>query len=453
MRVTILGLGLFTGGVSTARFFVAQGARVTVTDLKDADRLRPSVDALAGLPIHFVLGEHRKADILEADLVVVSPAIPDSNPYLQLALVHGIPVTTEINLVFKRCRAPILGVTGSNGKTTTTSLIGAILKAHDPRTVVGGNIGQSVLNEIDAVPPDTTVVLELSSFQLKRLRWIDRSPHISVVTNVSPNHLDWHGTFEDYVASKQQAVLSQTEADIAVLNADDPVSRDWAGVCPGRVFRFSMEGSTEDGAYLHGDRIVFRTSEGERDLCGVEDVRIPGRHNLANTLAAVTAACVCDISADLIRSAVSAFQGVAHRLEWVAEYDGVHYYNDSACTTPESTITALRAFEAPIVIIAGGYDKGVPFGEMAEEIARRAKGLVLIGKTAGVIEAAVRARQTGDTPVVVRCATLEEAVKTGRRLAESGDVVVLSPGCASYDMFINFEDRGNRFRELVRSMV
>lgn len=447
MRVTIMGLGLFTGGVGTARFFVAQGARVTVTDLKDADALRPSLEALRGLPIRFVLGEHREEDILDADLVVISPAIPESNPYLRLARTHGIRLTTELNQVFERCRAPIIGVTGSNGKTTTTSLIGAIFRSYDNRTLVGGNIGRSLLNEIDEAPADTTVVLELSSFQLKRLGWIDRSPHISVVTNVSPNHLDWHGTYEDYVASKQQAILSQTEDDIAILNADDRIVRDWSAVCRGRVFRFSVDRLVERGACVQEQRIVYRHDGHVRDICAVDDVRIPGRHNLENALAAITAACACDMPVSIIRSAVAAFRGVAHRLEFIVERDGVRYYNDSACTTPESTITALRAFASPAILIAGGYDKGVDFGMMADEIVRRTRAVVLIGTTADAIEAAVRSRRSGDTPVIVRSSSINEAVAYCRTFAQYGDAVILSPGCASYDMFTNFEERGNMFKD------
>ena len=449
MNVTILGLGLFSGGVAAARFFSGQGARITVTDLRDADALQPSLDALKDLPIRFVLGEHREEDILGADLVVVTPAIKEDNTYLQLAQDHGIRLTTEINLVFERCRAPVIGITGSNGKTTTTSLLGAILQAHDPRAVVGGNIGKSVLNEIDAVPSDTLVALELSSFQLKRLAWIDRSPHISIVTNLTPNHLDWHSTFENYAASKQQILLSQTPDDFAILNADDPILCDWAKTCKGQVMWFSIEESVPEGAFLKETDILFRQDGHEQYICAADDLRIPGPHNLSNALAAITTACVCGVPPAVIRSAVSDFSGVPHRVEYVTEREGIRYYNDSACTTPESTITALRAFEAPIILIAGGYDKGVDFGLMAEEIVRNARAAVLIGKTADSIEQAVRIYRTGTTPEIIRCTTIEDAVEQSRTIAEPGDVVVLSPGCASYDMFTNYEARGNRFKELV----
>jgi UDP-N-acetylmuramoylalanine--D-glutamate ligase len=452
-RVTILGLGLFSGGVSTARFFASGGARVTVTDLKPAGALQASIAALEGLPIRYVLGEHRAEDLLSADLVVVGPAVPDTSPYLRLARERGIPVTTEMNLVFERCRAPIIGVTGSNGKTTTTSLVGALCRAHDARAVVGGNIGRSVLNEIDATPPDTTVVLELSSFQLHRLAWIGRSPHMAVVTNLSPNHLDWHGTYEAYEAAKQQIVRYQTANDLAILNADDPRLCAWAPLCAGRVLWFSAESTVEAGGCIRDGRIVFRDGDRERVVCPVEAILIPGPHNRANVLAAVTAAAGHGLPLALIPPVIAGFRGVAHRLERVAERDGVRYYNDSASTTPESTIIALRAFDAPIILIAGGYDKGMSFDTLAGEAARRAKAVVLIGKTAEAIEEAIRKQPDGARLMVVRASSMEDAVDRCRALAAPGDVAVLSPGCASYDMFINFEDRGNQFKAAVERLT
>ncbi|MBI4553885.1 MAG: UDP-N-acetylmuramoyl-L-alanine--D-glutamate ligase, partial [Candidatus Latescibacteria bacterium] len=432
-RVTIMGLGLFSGGVSTARFFAVAGATVTVTDLKPEAVLRRSMDDLRGLPIRFVLGEHHEEDFIQTDLVVVSPAVNDDSPYLRLARQHGVPLTTEMNLVFERCPARIIGITGSNGKTTTTCLIGAILRAFDDRTRVGGNIGRSLLEEIDDVPPDTTVVLELSSFQLKRLAWIGRSPHVSAVTNLSPNHLDWHGTFEDYADSKQQIIRSQKEDDIAVLNADDARLRDWATVCRSQVFWFSLEREVERGACLRRNTVVFRHEGREEWVCDIRDLQIPGRHNVANVLAAVAAAAAYGVPARTILAAVTTFRGVAHRLEFVAELDGVRYYDDSACTTPESTIIALRALDAPIILIAGGYDKHVEFDELAAEIVQRTKAAVLIGKTAGRLEAVITQRRNGDSPAIVHCGSLKDAVDQSRALAQPGDVVVLSPACASYD--------------------
>ncbi len=504
-RVTVLGLGVLSGGVASARYFAVRGADVTVTDLLPAEALRKSMDALAQWPVRYVLGEHREEDITGADLVVVGPAVRDDSPFLRLARDRGVPLTTEMNLVFETCRRPVIGITGSNGKTTTTRLIGALYQAVDPETLVGGNIGRAVLNELSdwgggAGPGDAAdgqgdaaesaeatgateapaagspVILELSSFQLHRLAWIRRSPGLAVVTNLSPNHLDWHGTFDAYEQAKRHIVHYQSAEDVVVLNADDDRLREWAAFCPGRIAWFSMEGPVETGCYVRDGQVVFRDGAGERDgsgargaskaggaaddrdpadehmVCPVDALRLPGPHNRANLLAAVTAACLGGIQASVIRSTVETFRGVEHRLEEVAEINGVRYYNDSACTTPASTVTALRAFDAPVVLIAGGYDKGTAFDDMAEELVRRARAVVLIGVTADAIETAIRKNGATTTPVVSRADTLDDAVRQSARLGRIGDVVVLSPGCASYDMFTNFEERGQRFKEAVAAL-
>ena len=469
-RVTILGLGVLTGGTSSARYFADRGADVTVTDLLPADTLRTSIDALSQWPVRYVLGEHREEDITRADLVVVGPAVRDDSPFLRLARERGIPLTTEINLVFENCKRPIIGITGSNGKTTTTRLIGALFRAVHPATLEGGNLGRSVLNDIDDQESASPVVLELSSFQLHRLAWIRRSPRVAVVTNLSPNHLDWHGTFDAYEQAKQHIVHYQSPGDQVVLNADDERLQGWTPLCRGRVAWFSMKGPVETGCFLRDGQVVYRAAEGERgatgkgeaavvsdsagerEVCSADSLRLPGPHNQANLLAAVTVACLGGIPTPVIRSTVEAFHGVEHRLEEVAVIDGVGYYNDSACTTPASTVTALRAFDRPVVLIAGGYDKGMAFDGMAEETVRRARAVVLIGVTADAIETAIRGNRAPDAPVIARAETLDDAVRQSAGLARAGDVVVLSPGCASYDMFANFEERGQRFKAAVAAL-
>ncbi len=267
-RVTILGLGVLTGGASSARYFADRGADVTVTDLLPADTLRTSIDALSQWPVRYVLGEHREEDITRADLVVVGPAVRDDSPFLRLALERGIPLTTEINLVFENCKRPIIGITGSNGKTTTTRLIGALFRAVHSATLEGGNLGRSVLNDIDDQESASPVVLELSSFQLHRLAWIRRSPRVAVVTNMSPNHLDWHGTFDAYEQAKQHIVHYQSPGDQVVLNADDERLQGWTPLCRGRVAWFSMKGPVETGCFLRDGQVVYRAAEGERGATG-----------------------------------------------------------------------------------------------------------------------------------------------------------------------------------------
>ena len=483
-RVTVMGLGLFGGGVGVTKFLIRRGAHVTITDLRSEEALRKSVEALKGLPITFRLGGHREADFRETDVVVVSPAVPKDSPFLRVAREAGTPVVARDNLIFQWCPAPILGVTGSNGKTTTVCLIGEMFRRIHPGTVVGGNIGGSVLDRIEEIAADTPVILELSSFQLEDLQEIGVSPHVAVVTNLSPNHLDRHGTFERYVRAKKGIILHQKADDMAILNYDDPAVRAWAQECRGRVVFFSLRERLREGVFVQDGRIVVRLNpalfasqrnqQGSRGaeeqrriprspspllpcssapllgICGTRELILPGRHNLENALAATAAAWIGGVGKEPIAEVLRSFDGVEHRLEFVREVQGVRYYNDSIATTPESVIAALHAFEGGIVLIAGGSDKGIPFDRLADEIVRHAKGVVLIGTTAPKIAALVEARRGSRAhPSVMLCDSLEEAVEKASMLARSGDVVLLSPACASYDMFRNFEDRGEQFKEVV----
>ena len=436
-RILVVGLGLFGGGVGVTRFLVREGARVTVTDLRSAADLRESLDALAGLPVTFKLSGHDEADFRSSDLIVANPAVPRHSKYLVIAESAGVPVTTEINLFFERCRARVLGVTGSSGKTTTTLLTGEMLRLADPRTRIGGNLGRPLIEEADAIPPDAPVVLELSSFQLDRLRDLRRSPHVAVVTNFAPNHLDAHGSLDAYVAAKQGILAHQTGEDTNVLNADDPEVSRWDKLCAGRVLRFSLDREVERGTFLREGQIVGRLSDRITPVCPVRDLLLPGRHNVANALAATAAA-------------LRAFRGAEHRLELVAEVSGIRYVNDSIATSPDRTIAALNAFDAPILLIAGGYDKGIPFDPLGPAVAQRVRRLFLIGATADRIAGVVQ--RHGPAPTVHRCASLPEAVEAAAALAARGDIVLLSPACASYDMFRNFEERGKKFKDLVKSL-
>ncbi|MBI4530036.1 MAG: UDP-N-acetylmuramoyl-L-alanine--D-glutamate ligase, partial [Candidatus Latescibacteria bacterium] len=447
-RVTVIGLGSFGGGIGATTFLVRKGAFVTVTDLKREEDLRESIEALREFPVTFHLGGHQKEDFEHVDLIVVNPAVRLDSEFLQIAREHGVPMTTEMNLFFQLCRAPIIGITGSSGKTTTTSLIGEMLKKNDPRTPVGGNIGRSLLDEVERITDNVSVVLELSSFQLQALREIGKSPHLAVVTNFAPNHIDYHGSIAAYVYAKQGIVCSQRRDDVAILNADDAEVRGWAGLCPGRVVFFSRRERRENGASLDDGWI---TVDNQR-VCRIEELFIPGWHNVENALAATAAAKECDVPPSMIAEVLRTFRGVEHRLELAGEFDGVAFYNDSKATTPEATIAALNSFEGKgILLIAGGYDKGAPFDRMAEAITGKAKRVLLIGATAEKIETLLR--RIDRLFPVDRCLSLEEAVERAAGKAVSGEVVLLSPGCASYDMFRNFEERGKRFKEVVTGML
>jgi UDP-N-acetylmuramoylalanine--D-glutamate ligase len=453
-RITIMGLGFFGGAIGLARYLVSQGALVTVTDLKSAHDLQDSVAALEGLSVRLVLGQHERADFTDVDMVFASPAVREDSPYLVAARACGVPIDTEMNLFMRLCRGTVIGVTGSNGKTTTTSLIGAILRAAHPRTRVGGNIGRSLLPEVASIEPGDPVVLELSSFQLEHLAAVGRSPHIALLLNLSPNHLDRHGSMDQYLAAKMQIFAYQRPEDVALLNADDPRLQPLVGGLRSRCRFFSCEQVVDDGAYLDGDRLLVARSGRRSEVCSRQDITLLGRHNVANVLAAVAAADAWGVPLAVMRAAIRAFVGVEHRLERVRERAGVSFYNDSIATSPTGTMAALAAIQQPIWLIAGGYDKGISFQALGEAIVQRVKGVCLIGTTAPQIAQAIEAaRPPGwDVPTITFCRDLPNAVHITAAAAHPGDVVLLSPACASYDQFRNFVERGRLFKQLVSAL-
>ena len=432
-RVTVMGLGLFGGGVGVTKYLVRSGARVTVTDQKSAHDLRESVAALDGLPVEMHLGGHREEDFRGADLVVVSPAVPADSPWPAMARGRD----TEMNLFFKACRArTIYGITGSNGKTTTTALVGEILRRGPRRAWVGGNIGGSLLDRVDEIAPDDVVVLELSSFQLENLDALGRSPNVSIVMNLTPNHLDRHGSMEAYAEAKRVIVKHQRPRDVRVLNADDPIVSAWSG---GPTRFFSLLGPC-DGAWVEGERVHVG-----RETLDVSSRRLPGRFNLQNMSAAAAAtAGAFDGWRDAAERALVEFAGVEHRLEFAGEHGGVKFYNDSIATNPESTLAALDTLTGPIVIVLGGYDKKLPFDALGKRVRERCRAAVLTGDTAEAIDGAI-----GGGILRVRTRSFDDAVHAARSLAREGDTVLLSPACASYGMFRNFAERGRRFKEII----
>lgn len=425
-RVTIAGLGHFGGNIAAAKWLVEQGAIVRVTDRAPAEKLRDSLDQLAGLPITYKLGGHDVADFNQVDLVVASPAIPPSNEYLKAARLTGVPVTTEICLFLERCPAPVVGVTGTKGKSTTSAMLGAILK-QNRTTWFGGNIGKSLLPELPKISRDHAVVLELSSFMLQYTGENAWSPHVAVVTMLAPDHLDWHGTFDAYSEAKRNIVRFQQPGDVAVVNEESAELAKWFGPAAGlksQVVRYGVE-----------ERRPF-------------DLQIPGRHNQLNAQGAFAAAQALGISWDDAASALRDFKGLPHRLQLVHDADGVRWFNDSIATIPEAAVAALTAFEPGRVIqIVGGSDKGLDIQPMVDGLPKRAKAVLCIGTTGPAV--AERLRTAGAN--VRECGDLPSAVSAAKSLAAPGDVVLLSTGFASYDQFANFEDRGDQFTRLARS--
>lgn len=427
MRVTVVGLGRFGGGVGVTRWLATQGARVTVSDAAGREALGDSVAQLGGLDVTLHLGEHVEADFTGTDLLVVNPAVPPEMPLLAVAAGAGVPQTTEINLFLERCAAPVVGITGSVGKSTTTAMTGAILAGIRP-TCVGGNIGRSLLAELEHITPRHAVVLELSSFQLERTASLGVSPHVAVVTNLRPNHLDRHGTMEAYAAAKKNIFRFQKRNDVLVLNADDDSLASWADQAPGTVDWFDPTGEAFE---LH----------------------VAGAHNQANAQAAWAATRPFGVDRAAAAGALRAFVALPHRLQFVREVAGVAYVNDSKCTTPDSAIVALGAFPiGTVVALVGGYDKHVNFDALGAVLAQRAKTVVTLGQVREQVVQALEAHRAGRQPTVVVADDFASAFAAAHAAAAPGDTVLLSPACASYDMFINYEFRGQAFINLANGL-
>ncbi|MCD7896515.1 MAG: UDP-N-acetylmuramoyl-L-alanine--D-glutamate ligase [Planctomycetaceae bacterium] len=463
-RVTVMGLGLFGGGAGVARYFADRGSRVTVTDTAPAEKLKPSVDALSGLDIDFVLGCHRDGDFTDTDLVVANQSVRPENRFLALARSAGVPVVTETGLALALNRSPWVGVTGSSGKSTTAALLGEMLRRHHPESLFGGNIGGDLVSRVEGRPVDAPLVVELSSFQLTHLRddfaaGRAMPPRVAVLTNLTPNHLDWHKDFSEYAEAKQVLFRFQMADAWAVLNATDAVARAWAGdrnAVPARVvLTGDADPGGENAAFLGNGDIVVRQGGAVAGRFSLEAFRLLGRHNRVNAVQAAAAAFLMSGNGQAVRDGLARFTGLPHRLETVGTIGDVLFVNDSKSTTPEAALTALAALDRPVVLIAGGYDKGSPFEELAAAVQERADAVVLLGPAGERLEQAVRAatasRPVGREPLAVAMAgdDFDLAVGEALRLARTGAVVLLSPGCASYGIFTNYEERGRRFRELV----
>ncbi len=439
MRVLVVGAGV--SGLAAANFLTAHGALVTLTDRMEE---RDLAEQLVQLNPGVALRAGGYPPVEGFGLVVASPGVPPRETVLARARAAGIPLFGELELAFLFCPVPMVAVTGTNGKTTTSSLIGDISGLVRP-TLVGGNIGVPLVSRVEDLSRDSLVVAEVSSFQLAST--VRFRPWVAVVLNLVPDHLDWHGSMTAYVAAKARILANQSGADTAVLNYDDPLCRDLRGKCRGRVLFFSTRTRLEQGAFVADGKVVFRSDGREERVADVSCLRIPGGHNLANALAAVAAARAAGIAPEAVARGLASFRGVRHRLETVAVIDGVRWVNDSKGTNPAAAGTALASFPGPIVLIAGGRNKGGNFDSFAAGVAQRVRWAILLGEAAPEIEAALKNR--GFT-ALQRAESLEESVDLAARAAQPGDTVLLSPACASWDMFRNYEERGDRFCLLVR---
>lgn len=442
-RVTVVGLGI--EGIDLVRFLAAEGAKVTVSDRRSADELAEPLAAIEGCNATLSLGENREADVEDVAAVFVSQGVPPGLPMLKHARAIGTPISSMTRLFFERCPAPITGVTGSSGKTTTTALLGTMLGVSGADYVVGGNIGIGLLSLLEEIEASTQVVVELSHTQLETL---EVSPHVACVTNVTPNHLDAY-SWSAYVALKRRIFEFQSGDDLAVFNVDDEVCAGFAAEAPARVATTSRRRAVEgDGAALVDNRVVRQQGEARVPIVQRSEIALRGDHNVDNVLSAVALAAELGVSDEAMADAIRGFRGVPHRLEPIDDFAGVHYVNDSIATTPERTLAGIRSYDEPLVLLLGGRDKHLPLGELAEEAARRCRAVITFGEAGDLYASAVREAASGPLEVR-RVDDVAAAVEAAAAVAQEGDVVLFSPGGTSFDAFPNFEARGAAFREAV----
>ncbi|MGH9746686.1 MAG: UDP-N-acetylmuramoyl-L-alanine--D-glutamate ligase [Candidatus Acidiferrales bacterium] len=437
----VLVVGLARTGVAVALFCAGYGARVTATDLKAESEIGEAVEKLRAANVELELGAYAPLTLAGFDLVVVSPGVPVNAPLLALAREHGIPVWSEIELAWRFLRGKLVAITGSNGKTTTTSLVAHILKTANIPRLIGGNIGTPLLARVEASMDTTVTVAEISSFQLETIESF--RPEIGVLLNLTPDHLDRHETFDQYAAAKMRMFENQLERDAAILNADDPeVTRRM----PSRphIYWFSRQKRVAEGAFLRDDQIIFRHDGAETPLLRREDIALKGEHNLENVLAACAASFLAGADPASIATGVKSFRGVEHRLEFVAKIGDVDFYNDSKATNVDATLKAVEAFPGSLIVILGGKDKGSDYTTLREPLRERARLVLLIGAAADKI-----ASQLGDAIPVIHAGTMDRAVEIAMERVRPGDTVLLAPACASFDQFENYEHRGRVFKELV----
>src|ERR1700730_2789786 len=438
----VLVVGLARTGVATALFCAARGAKVTATDARTENAIGEALAQLRGAGVHLELGGHREKTFLEQDLVIPSPGVPGDAPLLEAARAKGVAIWSEIELADRFLKGRLIGITGTNGKTTTTSLIEHILKTAGVPTILAGNIGTPLIARVEQTNDNTITVVELSSFQLELIDTF--RPDISVFLNLTPDHLDRHHTLEAYGAAKARIFENQTESDSAVLNADDPATRPYAPAKP-QVFWFSRKQRVAQGAFVRENEIMFRQDGKDEVVLKLQDISLAGAHNIENVLAAVAAGRLTGASAAEIAVGVRSFAGVEHRLEFVAEIGGVRYYNDSKATNVDATLKALDAFSGRILIVLGGKDKGSDYTVLQKPLREKAILALLIGAASEKIE-----EQIAGSVAIERAGTIQRAVEIASQAARPGDVVLLAPACASFDQFQNYEHRGRVFKELVR---
>ena len=444
----VLVVGAARSGIACARFLIARGATVALNDAQPLEKWSADALALKNEGVGCLAGELPGWLLDQLDLVVISPGVPTKAIPLRYAERAGAEVIGEVELASRYLKGRIVAITGSNGKTTTTSLVAELLKDAGVPTQVGGNIGTPLISLVENSREDGWTVVEISSFQLETIK--EFHPTVAIVLNVTPNHMDRYESFTDYAAAKHRIFMNQGPGDIAILNADDEIVSSWARGLRAGVTRFSVKQQLDEGLFLRGREIVSRAPGGERVLLMSSDMKLRGLHNVENVLAAVAAGLVCGAAPDSMRETIRKFEPVEHRLEFVAEIDGVKFYNDSKATSVDATVKALEAFAdeaGKVVLILGGRGKKAPYAPLASLVRERVRKLILVGEDAETIE-----RELGEFAPHERAMDMSDAVKLSFQAAEAGDTVLLAPACASFDMFQSYEQRGKVFKEEVQSL-
>lgn len=455
-KVTVLGLGLHGGGVGIVKFLAEQGARVVVTDIKTKESLKTSLEKLKGIKnVEYILGQHRKEDFVKTDMIIKNPSVTWDNPHVKLALENKIPVEMDSGLFFKLCKNPIIGVTGTKGKTTTATLIYEILKSAGKNPIRAG-IGQaSVLDKLSLLKKESVVVFELSSWRLSALKKEKLSPQIAVITNILRDHQNYYKSMDDYISDKKNIFIYQKPGEWLIINNDDEKIKEISSEAKSQIFRFSLEPLKENHSiYVENDSIYLSNGVDIKKVIDINEIKIPGRHNIMNIMAAIGATHAFGVNIDEIKKTVANFSGVAHRLEFVRNFENVKYYNDTAATIPDAAVSSLSCFSEPVVLIAGGEDKGLEFSNFGKAIAEKTKKVILLkGSATDKLVNEIKKNDTqGKLDEIAIVDSMEKAVEIASRISESGDVVLLSPGAASFGLFLNEFDRGDKFKEAVKNL-
>lgn len=454
MKVTVMGLGLHGGGLAVAKFLAKRGAVVTVTDLKNAKQLEKSLAQLKGYKIKYVLGKHELADFIKADMVIKNPGVHGKNKFLEAAQKHKVKIETDLSLFFQLCpSAKTIGITGTKGKSTTTSLVYQIIKAYQKDAILGGNIRISPLDYLKKVKSETPVVLELSSWQLEGLKDINVSPHYALVTNVLRDHLNTYSGMNAYAAAKALIFKSQEPADFAVLNKDNEYTQAMAKNIKAQLFWYSLKKlhARENGAYLDKDWFIFKKGNKTEKIINLKDVQLKGTHNYANILAAITLSKIFGVPTRVIKKTIADFKGIEGRMQLIREYQKIKYYNDTTATTPDAVMAALNSFDKKVVLLAGGTDKKLEFKELAEVIKNKVRALILFEGTA-TDKLVKELHKINFNENMVFVDSMKEAFNQAKYILQPDDIFILSPGAASFGLFINEFDRGDQFNEAVKKL-